>query len=106
MNINPETDLDLEKLFLPAWAQESAKDTNRYAKFTGNEGERRGDRDRGESRGPRPPRREGGFGGGGGRGPGGPGGPGQGRRPDGPRRDGAAPRGGQGQRGGFSRDDR
>jgi hypothetical protein len=106
MNINPETDLDLEKLFLPAWAQDSANNTNRYAKFTGNEGERRGDRDRGESRGPRPPRRDGGFGGGGGRGPGGPGGPGQGRRPDGPRRDGAAPRGGQGQRGGFSRDDR
>lgn len=105
MNINPETDLDLEKLFLPAWAQDSANNTNRYAKFTGNEGERRGDRDRGESRGPRPPRRDGGFGGGG-RGPGGPGGPGQGRRPDGPRRDGAAPRGGQGQRGGFGREDR
>jgi len=99
MNINPETDLDLEKLFLPAWAQDSANNTNRYAKFTGTEGERRGDRDRGESRGPRPPRRDGGFGGGGG-------GPGQGRRPDGPRRDGAAPRGGQGQRGGFGREDR
>ncbi len=101
MNINPETDLDLEKLFLPAWAQDSANNTNRYAKFTGNEGERRGDRDRGESRGPRPPRREGGFGGGGGRGPGG---PGQGRRPEGagargPRRD--AP----GQGGGYGRDD-
>lgn len=107
MSINPETDLDLEKLFLPAWAQESANNANRYAKFTGNEGERRGDRDRGESRGPRPPRRDGGFGGGGGRGPGG---PGQGRRPEGagargPRRDGPGPRG-QGQRGGFSRDDR
>jgi len=100
MNINPETDLDLEKLFLPAWAQDSANNTNRYAKFTGNEGERRGDRDRGESRGPRPPRRDGGFGGGGGRGPGGPGGPGQGRR------DGAAPRGGAGPRAGFGRDDR
>ena len=99
MNINPETDLDLEKLFLPAWAQDSANNTNRYAKFTGNEGERRGDRDRGESRGPRPPRRDGGFGGGG-RGPGGPGGPGQGRR------DGAAPRGGAGPRAGFGRDDR
>lgn len=106
MNINPETDLDLEKLFLPAWAQETANNTNRYAKFTGNEGERRGDRDRGESRGPRPPRRDGGFGGAA-RGPGGPGGPGQGRRPDGPRRDGGASRGGPGQqRGGFGRDDR
>ena len=100
MNINPETDLDLEKLFLPSWAQESANNTNRYAKFTGNEGERRGDRDRGESRGPRPPRRDGG---GGGQGQGG-------RRPEGqggsrgPRRDG---QGGPGQRGGgFGRDDR
>lgn len=107
MNINPETDLDLEKLFLPAWAQEAANNTNRYAKFTGNEGERRGDRDRGESRGPRPPRRDGGFGGGGGRGPGG---PGQGRRPEGagargPRRDGPGARG-PGQGGGYSRDDR
>lgn len=101
MNINPETDLDLEKLFLPAWAQESANNPNRYAKFTGEEGPRRDDR--GERRGPRPPRRDGGFGGGGGgRGPGG---PNQGRRPEGagargPRRDGPAPRGG------FSRDDR
>jgi hypothetical protein len=105
MNINPETDLDLEKLFLPAWAQESANTSNRYAKFTGNEGERRGDRDRGESRGPRPPRRDGGFGGGGGgRGPGG---PGAGRRPEGARREGGPSRGGPGPRsGGFSRDDR
>jgi hypothetical protein len=108
MNINPETDLDLEKLFLPAWAQESANTSNRYAKFTGTEGERRGDRDRGESRGPRPPRRDGGFGGGGGgRGPGGPGGPGTGRRPEGARREGGPSRGGPGPRsGGFSRDDR
>jgi hypothetical protein len=108
MNINPETDLDLEKLFLPSWAQESANNTNRYAKFTGNEGERRGDRDRGESRGPRPPRRDGG--GGGDRRPGG---QGQGgRRPEGqggfggPRRDGQG-QGGPGQRGGgFGRDER
>jgi hypothetical protein len=101
MNINPETDLDLEKLFLPAWAQESANTSNRYAKFTGNEGERRGDRDRGESRGPRPPRRDGGFGGGGR----GPGGPGAGRRPDGARREGGPSRGGP-RGGGFSRDER
>ncbi|MGC3957645.1 MAG: hypothetical protein QM813_06760 [Verrucomicrobiota bacterium] len=106
MNINPETDLDLEKLFLPAWAQESANNPNRYAKFTGNEGA--GREDRGERRGPRPPRREGGFGGGGGSR--GPGGPGQGRRPEGagprgPRRDGPRPQG-QESRGGFSRDDR
>lgn len=60
MNINPETDLDLEKLFLPAWAQ-GAADANRYAKYTGNEGaprERRGD----DRSGPRPPRRDGGSG--------------------------------------------
>lgn len=107
MNINPETDLDLEKLFLPAWAQESANNANRYAKFTGNEGA--GREDRGERRGgPRPPRRDGGFGGGGGSR--GPGGPGQGRRPEGagargPRRDGPRPQG-QESRGGFSRDDR
>ena len=109
MNINPETDLDLEKLFLPSWAQESANNTNRYAKFTGNEGERRGDRDRGDSRGPRPPRRDGGGGGGDRR----PGGPAQGgRRPEGqggsrgPRRDGQG-QGGPGQRGGgFGREDR
>ena len=105
MNINPETDLDLEKLFLPSWAQESANNTNRYAKFTGNEGERRGDRDRGDSRGARPPRRDGG--GGGDRRPGG---PGQGgRRPDGqggPRRDGPG-QSSSGQRGGgFGRDER
>lgn len=69
MNINPETDLDLEKLFLPAWAQ-GTSDTNRYAKYTGGEESRRDDRGRADRRGgPRPPRREGGgerrdFGGG------------------------------------------
>ncbi len=59
MSINPETDLDLEKLFLPAWAQ-GTSDTNRYAKYTGEEEARRDDRGRGDRRGPRPPRREGG----------------------------------------------
>ena len=110
MSINPETDLDLEKLFLPAWAQQSS-DTNRYAKFTGNEGaprERRDDRS-----GPRPPRRDGGGGGGRGfggprregqgqRGPGAPGGPGGPRREGGfggPRRDDRGPR--RDDRGGF-----
>jgi hypothetical protein len=58
MNINPETDLDLEKLFLPAWAQESPS-VNRYAKFTGGE-ERPDRREDRRGRGPRPPRREGG----------------------------------------------
>ncbi len=68
--------LDLEKAFLPAWAQSSTNEpTNKYAKYDGTEGAGRGDF-RGQ-RGDRPPRR-----------PGGPGGPGGDR---GPRRDG--PRG-------------
>src|SRR6266576_1404269 len=58
MNINPETDLDLEKLFLPAWAQESSS-VNRYAKFAGGE-DRPDRRDERRGGGPRPPRREGG----------------------------------------------
>jgi len=57
MSALPENELDLEKLFLPAWAQESAT-TKSYAHYQGGEERpRRGDdRDR---RGPRPPRREG-----------------------------------------------
>lgn len=104
MSINPETELDLEKLFLPAWAQETAA-PNRYAKFTGDEGVPRGERGGDDRRGPRPPRREGG-GGGGGRGFGGPRPPGQDRGPGGPRRDagpGGPPRD---LRGGPRRDDR
>lgn len=95
MSINPETDLDLEKLFLPAWAQETA-DTNRYAKYTGGEESRSDDRGRGERRGPRPPRRD--FGG---RAP-------QGDRPRGPRRDGPGPGGRPPRdgRGGPRRDER
>lgn len=60
-----EADLDLEKLFLPAWAQEKP-DKNRYDKYSGEEGERpRHERRRGKfsenraERGPRPPRRGG-----------------------------------------------
>ncbi len=56
MSTLPENELDLEKLFLPAWAQEPAS-TNRYAKYSGEEG--RDDR-RDDRRGPRGPRREGG----------------------------------------------
>ena len=59
-------EIDLEKLFLPAWAQEPST-TNRYAKFAGEpaehedrkrEGRRGGPRPEpfGERRGPRPPR--------------------------------------------------
>ena len=95
MNTNPETDLDLEKLFLPAWAQEPAS-VNRYAKFAG--GEDKPDR-RDDRRGPRPPRREGErreFG--------------RARpdaRPGGPRREGGAGRKFSGEdRGAFRRSDR
>jgi hypothetical protein len=51
---NPETDLDLDKLFLPAWAQQPAN-LNRYAKCEGEAEPRRGERRRrGEDRrGPR-----------------------------------------------------
>ena len=56
-----DVEIDLEKLFLPAWAQESPS-ANRYAKFVGEpaarEGRRGGPRREpfGERRGPRPPR--------------------------------------------------
>jgi hypothetical protein len=61
-----DVEIDLEKLFQPAWAQESPA-TNRYAKFAGEpaarddrqrEGRRGGPRSEsfGERRGPRPPR--------------------------------------------------
>src|ERR1700759_4536866 len=79
MSTLPDNELDLEKLFLPAWAQEPAS-AKQYANYQGG-GEDRGDR-RGDRRGPRPPRRDGGFGG-----PGGPRGnrpPGQNRGPGGP----------------------
>src|SRR5262249_39740622 len=60
MSTLPDNELDLDKLFLPAWAQEPS--ASKYAAYEGEaeRPERRGgDRDR---RGPRPPRREGGFG--------------------------------------------
>lgn len=52
----PDNEFDLEKLFLPAWAQEEPSSA-KYAKYEGETGpsERRGER-----RGPRPPRRDGG----------------------------------------------
>src|SRR5215472_6117678 len=53
MSSTPETEFDLEKLFLPAWAQESPS-VNRYAKHTGEDGpERRSDDRPGVRRGPR-----------------------------------------------------
>ena len=56
-----ETDFDLEKLFLPAWAQE-APSINKYSRFEGRDSDMRPDRgDRGGNRpgGPRGPRRDG-----------------------------------------------
>ena len=41
MSTLPDNELDLEKLFLPAWAQQPST-VNRYAKYTG--GEERDDR--------------------------------------------------------------
>lgn len=111
MSTTPETEFDLEKHFLPAWAKESSQ-VNRYEKFEGAP-ERSRDRDR--DRRDRPPRRfdvpgggrpgarPGGRPAGPGRPAGGPGGPrpeGAGRGP-GPRRGPGGPggRGGRDQRG-------
>src|SRR6185312_103718 len=103
MSTLPDNELDLEKLFLPAWAQEPSSQ-KQYANYQGG-GEDRSDR-RGDRRGgPRPPRRDGGFGG-----PGGPRGPRpQGNRPPGERRGpggpgGPRPEGGRGRPGGPRRD--
>ena len=87
MSTLPDSDFDLEKLFLPAWAQEPS--SAKYAKYQGGDErpERRGDR-----RGPRPPRRDG---------------PSSGRRdenrPHSDRRGPSRPMGG---RGGFDRGER
>lgn len=78
--------IDLEKAFLPAWAQKPATDSSKYAKYDGSEESGRGPRregGRGFDRGPRRDSGErSGFGGrpGGGRG----GRPGFGPRPGGP----------------------
>src|SRR5579872_5401698 len=93
MSTSPEPDFDLEKLFLPAWAQESPA-VNRYAKFAGDDRPERqfGDRPGGRRRegprrdGPRTAR---------------PGGPDRNRSPRGDRPQ--RPGGGQGN---FRRDDR
>src|SRR5580704_6745738 len=85
---SPESELDLEKLFLPAWAQDSPA-VNRYANFSGEDRRERKFDDRPRSR---PPRRDqprgagpGGPRGDRGRGPGSDRGP----RPGGPRDHGA-----------------
>ncbi len=59
MSTLPDNELDLEKLFLPAWAQESPSTSSKYAHYEGET--ERFDRSRGrgpERRGPRPPRRD------------------------------------------------
>src|SRR5438445_487949 len=56
MSTSPETDFDLEKLFLPAWAQESPT-VNRYAKHPGDDRPERRFDDRQGGRRP-PPRRD------------------------------------------------
>lgn len=103
MNINPETDLDLEKLFLPAWAQQDANAADRYAKYTGDEGAVRTERDARRDGRSRPSGED--FG----RNRRGPGGFKKDRRdaqsPRGPRRDAFAPRDG-GRRRDFPRGER
>src|SRR5580658_10114021 len=54
MSTAPEPDLDLEKLFLPAWAQDPPQ-VNRYADFAGDD---RGERRHDDRPGRRPPRRD------------------------------------------------
>ncbi len=101
MSTTPETDFDLEKLFLPAWAQESPS-VNRYAKYAGDDRPERRFDDR--PGGHRPPRRDGPRPGGRDHGR-----PPQGDRAGGPRRDGERPQrppGPGGAPGGLRRDDR
>ncbi|MBI3418283.1 MAG: hypothetical protein HY043_23585 [Verrucomicrobia bacterium] len=94
MSNSPESELNLDLHFLPAWARQ-APDINRYAKYEGGGDDERSPR-RGDSRGnfergprpSRPPRRDDA--------------PPRGRPQDAGRRDGPAPGG----RGGFRRDDR
>lgn len=95
MSTLPDNELDLEKLFLPAWAQQESSSA-KYAKYElpDERPDRRGDR-----RGPRPPRREGMFG------------PrrddrSRGDRPRGDRPPGSRPAGGPGDRKGQPRHDR
>ncbi len=97
MSTLPDNEFDLDKLFLPAWAQEPS--ASKYAQYEGEEERpgRRGDRDR---RGPRPPRREGA-----------PRGRRDDRRPQGERRGPPRPEGARagaegGERPGFRRGDR
>src|SRR5438105_14488639 len=92
MSTLPDNELDLEKLFLPAWAQEPAS-AKQYENYKGGGDDRSSDR-RERRGGPRPPRRDG---------PGSGGDRPRGNRPQGdrgPRREGDRGRsfGGQGRR--------
>ena len=96
MSTASDLDLNLENLFQPAWAQ-GKTESNRFEKFTGNEGvkpERRYSDKPGERRAPR---RDGGGGGGAG---------GGGERRGGPPRGGSKFGGGDRKGGSFRRDDR
>ena len=86
MSTLPENEFDLEKLFLPAWAQEGPS-SNKYAKYEGERERPEGS----ERRGPRPPRRDGGP-----RREGPPRGRRDGERPQGDRRGPGRPEGGFG----------
>ena len=103
MSTTPEVEFDLEKLFLPAWAQESPT-VNRYAGHSGEDRPQRKFDDRSGGRRPvrrdGPPRPGGGPGGPGGFGAPRPaGGPPRGDRPPGgPRRDGGPGGGNRGPR--------
>jgi hypothetical protein len=102
MSTASDFDLNLENLFQPSWAQ-GKPETNRFEKFTGNEGvkpERRYNDKPGERRAPR------GAGGGGGGGGFGGGGGGGGERRGGPPRGGAKFGGGDRKGGGGFRGDR
>jgi hypothetical protein len=57
MSALPENELDLDKLFLPAWAQEPASAARNYTQFEGRGDDSRDDR--GPRRDRRPPRRDG-----------------------------------------------
>jgi hypothetical protein len=95
MSTVSDINLDLENLFQPAWTQ-AKTESNRFEKFTGNEGvkpERSFSGKPGERRGPR---RDGGFGGGG---------AGGGRGGDRPQRAGGGAKFGGGARGNFGRRD-
>jgi hypothetical protein len=103
MSTASDLDLNLENLFQPAWAQ-GKEESNRFEKFTGNEGarpERRGGDRPGERRGPR--RDGGGTGGGGDRRSGGGGGERRGGPPRGDSKFGGGDRRGGGN---FRRDER